>query len=323
MDKVKKSRYKMSVGGKIVVGVICAILVAYTFSVLFMLLWGLNTSLKNYMEIDIMHNYMGLPSLEYSKKELLFSNYSSVFKYLKFQPSVATFYSNGVLVKHKYSASFLGLLVNTLIFAGGGAILTTIIPAIVSYMTAKYKYKFSRIIYWFVVITMTIPVIGAYPSEIAFLRNSGLYDTYGGYLLQKSHFLGMYFLIFYAYFEGLSDSYMEAAEIDGASHFRVMWQVMMPLALKTISSVLLLQFVTFWNDYQTANLYMPSHPTIAYAVWRFSLSGQNQAGTEGAIMMKLPLQIASCMVLAIPITLVYVVFRDKLMGNLSMGGIKG
>ncbi len=317
----EKTKKRKSTWEKVAVIAVAIVLTAYTLSIAIVLFWGLMTSFKSYLEFSFLKKVVEFPTWKVSKNEILFGNYALVFDKLTF-PTYVSYYSSGNLVTHQKTVGLGGMLVNTLLYAGTGAILTTIVPAVVAYMCSKFKFKFSKGIYWFVVIAMAIPVIGVYPAELSLLRNLGLFDTYLGFALQKSYFINMYFLVFFAFFEGMSDAYMEAAEIDGASDFRVMVQIMMPLAGKIISSVLLLQFVTFWNDYQTARLYMPTHPTLAFGVWALG-SGMEGIHTGSPALSYVPARVTGCMILAIPISIIYAIFRDKLMGNLSMGGVKG
>ena len=144
----------------------------------------------------------------------------------------------------------------------------------------------------------------------------GIYDTFFGYLLQKATFGGMYFFVFSAFYESMPDSFSEAAEIDGASYFNILITIIIPLSMKMISTVLLIQFIHGWNDYQTAYLYMPSHPTIAYAVWFLTT---NNAIGNGSMVIR----VAAAMALTTPILLAFIILKDKLMGNLTMGGLKG
>jgi ABC-type maltose transport system permease subunit len=60
---------------------------------------------------------------------------------------------------------------------------------------------------------------------------------------------------------------------------------------------------------------MPTHPTLAYGVFQMSQSTDNTLSND-------PARLASCMVLAIPILVLFIAFRNKIMGNVSMGGVK-
>jgi len=62
-------------------------------------------------------------------------------------------------------------------------------------------------------------------------------------------------------------------------------------------------------------LYMPTYPTLAYGVW-FLTFGSNQSLT------KLPYRVAGAMTLALPILILFIFLKDKLMGNITMGGLK-
>ena len=79
------------------------------------------------------------------------------------------------------------------------------------------------------------------------------------------------------------------------------------------TTVLLLTFITYWNDYQTPLIYIPSYPTLAYGLWYYI----NVIST-GSVPMKL----SGCMVMAVPLFVLFIVFQNKLMGNVSVGGLK-
>ena len=83
--------------------------------------------------------------------------------------------------------------------------------------------------------------------------------------------------------------------------------------MPTFATVFLIKFIEFWNDYSTPLLYLPTHPTLAYGVQDMSTNGDINKVLE---------RIASCMVLALPITILFIVFRNKIMGNVTMGGVK-
>ena len=132
----------------------------------------------------------------------------------------------------------------------------------------------------------------------------------------KANFLGMYFLVFYGTFRSLSWEYAEAALIDGASHFTVMVKIMLPLVKSTLFAVGLLMFIGFWNDYQTPMLYIPSYPTVSFGV--FSFEGNGMAGQN-----TVPNILAASILLMLPMVIIFIIFKNKFIGNLTVGGIKG
>lgn len=210
-----------------------------------------------------------------------------------------------------------GIIINTILYAFGGALCSTIVPCFVSYVVAKFDYKFSKILYGVVIVTMILPIVGNYPSMISVMQTLHIYDNFIGGWLQKCNFLGMYFLIFYAAFKSLPNDYMEAAYIDGASEWKVLLKVMFPLVRPIFLTIMIIHFIDIWNDYQTVLLYLPSFPTISLAVYMQVIVG------DTAKLQQPQYKMAACMIMVIPTVTLFVVFRDKLMGNLSMGGIKG
>ena len=125
----------------------------------------------------------------------------------------------------------------------------------------------------------------------------------------------MYFFVYHAFFKGVPDAFREAAEIDGASDFTIMVRIFFPLAVKIILTVFLIQFVALWNDYQTPLLYLPTHPTLAYGVFYLSYFQLHE-------WYHTPIRMAGCIMLVIPILIIFIAFKNKLMGDISLGGIK-
>ena len=95
--------------------------------------------------------------------------------------------------------------------------------------------------------------------------------------------------------------------------FLCFFRIMLPLAVKTFGAVMLIYFVQYWNDYQVPLVYMPSHPTITYAMYTAALSTR---------ISSVPERLAVCLIVFIPIFIVFVAFQKKIMGNISMGGLK-
>ena len=314
--KIKQKKLEGSPLNITVKVVVLIILSLYSLSMLLLFVWGIITSLKSNFEFLYMHNILGFPTLEHSKDELLFANYRRAFKYFEFTKQVS-FYFGEKEINHFTENTLFTMILNTLLYAGVGAFLATIVPCVVSYLCAKFKYKFSGFLYGLVVTVMTIPIIGSTPAMITLMRSIGLYDTFIGYFFQNLSFGGMYFLVFYAFFETMPDTYSEAAEIDGANYYTILLRIILPLAGKMIATIFLIVFVNYWNDYQTALIHMPTHPTLAYGVYRIA-----HEVTSGDLA-NIPTRISVCMMLAVPILIVFVIFKDKIMGNISIGGIKG
>lgn len=324
---MKRSETKNQLNKHPVIIITFIVLFLYAASILLVLAWGLLTSLKSDIDFEFMANYIGLPNMEFSKNETLrFANFTTVFKYMGTLQYSTAYYSGTTKVAHTLggngqTVSFLTYLWYTLLYVGVGSFILAFVPAVGGYMCAKYKFKFSKIQIAIYLLFMMIPIVGNYPSELSFLRWAGLYDTFIGNWIQKFHFSGMYFFVFLAFYQGMHDAYAEAAEIDGASQLDILVRIIVPLSANVIGSVFLIQFINLWNDYQTPLLYLPTKPTLAYVVYLFSTV--NAPGLDVAVKGKHPVEIAACLMLAMPILVIYCVFNKKLVGDISMGGIKG
>ena len=280
------------------------VLALYVISMMLPLLWGLFTSLKSQSEFraDVLAPPKGWPW------EWQWSNFPYVLS--NFRVEVTNLDGEMLYV------GMSGQIINTLLYAGVGGFLATFIPCLTAYLTAKLPCKLSSAVNIIVVVTMILPIVGAYPSEIRLLRAMNLYDNIVGSWLQKANFLGLYYLVFFAAFRGLDKAYTEAAYMDGARETRVMFRIAFPLVKTVFLTVFLIKFIEFWNDYQTPLLYLPSHPTLAYGI--FDLSNSRQSG-----MSTVPMRMTGCIILVVPILTLFLIFKNKLMGNISMGGVKG
>lgn len=228
------------------------------------------------------------------------------------------------------------LFLNTFIYAIGCAFVNTLVPCITAYFAARYKFKYSKVIYMTVIIAMIIPIVGSLPSEIRTSKGYlfGLFDIFGGnetlrnllapygnvwglYLL-KANFLGMYFLIFYEFFESLPDSYFEAAKIDGAKPISLLIKIGLPMVKKLFLTVFLINFITFWNDYQTPLVFMKSYPTISRGILEIMWKSCDVEVTRGIAGV-----LSATVLMFVPTLILFISFNKKLMGNLNVGGIKG
>lgn len=295
MDKIKKQPKPTNW----VYIVILCFLVLFVLFMLVPAVWTVMSSFKSVDEWEWDNNYFGFP------KEFSFGNYVSAYKYFNVRTETG---GRQVFIPEQFLYSLL--------YAGGCAVMSTLTPCIVAYAVARLHNKFGKVIYTIVIVAMALPIVGSLPSELQMARITGLYGHIWGQWIMKMNFLGVYFLVFHAQFRAIPMDYTEAAEIDGASNFSIMAKVIMPLAWGSVSAVLLLNFITYWNDYQIPMIYIKDYPVLAYGMFSFYQS------TETAIQ-SVPVKLAGILLMAIPIIIMFAVFNKKLMVNLSVGGIKG
>ncbi len=275
------------------------VLMIYTAIMLGLFLWALMSSVKTQFDFD--DRPFGFPEV------WKFSNYLVALR----EFTVPTM-SNGV----SRQVGLVEMLFNSIVYAVGCAVVHTLVTCVVAYVTEKYRYRFSKVIYAVVIFAMIMPVVGSLPSELSLARSLGLYDNFFGMFIMKANFLGLHYLIFYSAFKGVPWDYAEAAFVDGASHLTVMVRIMIPMVMPVVSIVFLLAFIGYWNDYQVPMMFLPNHPVAAYGLYRYQESTQTAISTT-------PMKIAGCMIVFAPIFVLFLCMKNKLIGNLTVGGLKG
>ncbi len=296
MKKIKRKNGAIKEGFSPLTIVMAVILGLYCLVLVIWLVWALLTSFKN--PNDFLGNKYGLPNPWY------FDNFAYViyeYKVEKLIDGVSTVISTG------------DMILNSVLYSVGSAFVATLVPCITAYLCARYKYKFSKIIYSIVLVCMVIPIVGSQASELQIVIKMGIYDHMFGIWILKSGFLGLYFLVFHEVFLSIPNAYGEAAEIDGASDFCIMTKISLPLAKNTFFTVLLIMFVTYWNDFQTPMLYLPTHPTISEALYWIKSSSFNY-------FAKMPVKMAAPMMFLIPVLVIFLCFHKRLLGNLTVYG---
>ena len=282
--------------------ILMSVLILYSVSLLLPILWGLSTSLKT--DLDFYLNPLWLPDGWFWNWQ--WSNYSYAFM------NFVVIVEAGAGFRIIYMEE---MFLYTILYALGCAFFQSFVCCVVAYMVVKFDYFFSKVIYTVVIVAMILPIVGSLPSEIQMSRALGFFDTIWGMWIMKSHFLGMYFLVFHAMFRGIPKEFADAARVDGAGNFQVLFSIMMPLVRNTLFTVILLNFIGYWNDYQVPLIYLPSYPTIAYGLYLFNFSTINSLST-------IPMKITGCMIMMLPILIVFLIFRNRLIGNISIGGLK-
>lgn len=318
--------------------VMCVILSIYTLSIIIPLIVAINCSLSPDFQLSRL-GYLNpfwnhilkvgdksVNIFEAEKWTTVFEQYRMVIDGFNNQKAFSgTYYVNGIKYgREGVRVGFLGMFLNTFGYALGGSLVHSICMVLMAYLCAKYRNFFSKIIYAIVMFMMMVPILGGTSSTIELIRKIHLYDTYYGFLFFKFSFGGVYFLTYHAFFESLPDAYNEAAEIDGASQLRIMLTIVVPLASKIIFTTTLLSFVAMYNEYTTALLYMPTHPTLAFGV--YTMSQNSEASLSNGVRFQptsTSARMAAIMILAIPMVILFIFAKDKLMGNVSVGGIKG
>lgn len=302
------------------------ILVLYCIIMFILIAWGFMKSLQSFWDdaankvwpkhffwsSDTMNRYMYIVEGGLTKNTTWLGNYAYVFKNFVNKKPLKN--DMGEILGW-VDIGFGKMLLYTLGYAVVGGFINTMVQCVTAYVCARYPFKFSGVVYGAVIVAMILPVVGSLPSEIAMARSLGIYDQIWGTWIMKANFLGMYFLVFHEMFKAIPASYSEAATIDGANDFQILWKIGLPLARNTFMTCFLLNFVSLWNDYQISTVYLPTHPTLAEGVhW---MQQGSQIGSYS------PIALSGIFVLVIPVLVLFLCFHKRLMGNLTIGGVKG
>ena len=275
--------------------VLFVLLAIYSLILIGLLVWAMISAFKTPRNFQT--DPVGLP-------EKIVNNFAGAIKLYKIQVG-------GVKGQPLY-AMFPQMLYNSVMYSVGCALFNTAVTCLTAYCCARYKYRLSKIVYAVVLITMTIPIVGSLPSQIQVAQTLHIYNTVWGMWLQSASFLGLYFLVFYETFASLPNSFFEAARIDGAGDLSLIFRIALPLAKNVFFTIFLLNFITYWNDYQTPLLFLKSMPVLSYGLYLITQSNAY-----------VPMIMAAATVVLAPVVLIFIFANKKLMGNLTVGGVKG
>lgn len=218
-------------------------------------------------------------------------------------------------------ATLLEILSNSLIYSVFSALLKTLTPCIAAYACARFNFKTSKVVYTAVLLAMIIPIVGSLPSELRVSYSLGLVNNLPGVILLKANMLGLYFFVMYTAFKGIPNDYFEAARIDGANNFQIFFKVAFPLIKNLFLTIVLINFVFFWNDYQTPQVYLREVPTLGVTLWKM-ITGAGAVG-DSKVTSNAVYALNMVILSAAPVLTFFAIFKDRFMGSLTMGGIKG
>lgn len=302
ISKKAKHESREKLGKNLSVWILFVSLIVVCGLMITLIAWGFFSSLKNLD--DFMANPLGLPSGFIT--DWSWSNYSYVFTNFKM-----------IVIRTEGPTTlwFEDLFFNSLLYAVIGPLISTFTCCFMGYLIQRFSYKFSAFIYAFILVVMVIPLQGTASGMLRILNVLGLFDSFVGLWLQSFSFVNMKFLVFYAIYKSIPHDYEEAAYIDGANEAFVFIKIMFPMAKNIFITYFLLGFIANWNDWGTPLIYLPTHPTLAYGV--YSLTNSTIQG-----FARTPMKMSTCFVSIIPTMILFIVFRDKIMSKISMGGVK-
>jgi multiple sugar transport system permease protein len=138
---------------------------------------------------------------------------------------------------------------NTVLYAGGGGALSTLIAAAAGYALGKYRFRGSKVLFRSIIAGVLLPPVLLAVPQYLLLAPVGLVNTYWSVLLpQLVSPFAIYLCKIYAE-ASVADELMEAARIDGAPEWRIFRSVGLRLMAPALITVFLIQFIAVWNNF--------------------------------------------------------------------------
>lgn len=296
--RIKADKIKKTPGEKVLYSIVFVLFVIYSIAILYPLGYLIFTSL--FLDTN---NYTNLiTQLDTVKYGFHIENYA-----MAINQSVLDSLGNEVFLPQMFFNSIWYCF-----FAVAGGVLMS---CFTGYVVAKYQFKGRNLIYAIAIFCMTIPIIGTGGAAFKLMYDLGLYNNPMYIVITSLGGFGFNFLIMHAFFKNVSFNYVEAVLIDGGGHFTAFFKVMLPQAKPSLITLAILAFIGCWNDYATPLLYLPDYPTVASGVYQLQVSAQRYG--------EMPIVFAGLTLSIIPVIILFALCSDKIMKNLSIGGLKG
>ncbi len=216
-----------------------------------------------------------------------------------------------------FTAVSLGrYFLNTLIFtvATTALMLIVIIPAAFAFSRLEFRGK--NLVFTLFLSLMMIPTELVVITNFITITDLNLRNTFTGLILPSVT------SVFYIYllkenFESIPDNLYKAAKVDGTSDIKYLMKVMLPISKPTVVTIIILKVIECWNSYVWPRLITddPKYFLVSNGIQEIRESG---FGREN-----IPAMMAAVVVISVPLIVIFLIFRKKIMAGVSRGGTKG
>lgn len=211
---------------------------------------------------------------------------------------------------------FLIPIRNSLIVAGSTTAFCLAIGGICAYALARLQFRFKTLILGSILAVTMFPQISIVSPLYLLLRELRLINTYPGLILPYLTFampLTVWLLV--GFLRQLPVELEQAAMVDGASRWRTIREIVLPLSLPGLATTAILTFVYCWNEFLFALAFTlgPERQTVPVAIALFR--GQYQV-PWGQVL-------AAAIVATVPVALIVMLFQRRIVSGLTAGAIKG
>lgn len=269
---------------------VTVVLMIVTLLIIIPFVWMLVMSFRTTGEI--LNNPYGLPSV------FKFDNYTK----LLFDPDIA----------------FYRYFINSTVVTVGALLLTSILATLGGYGfgRSRYDFKFRGPVFALLLFALMLPPQVLYLPQFKMMSEYGLLNTHWSLILiYTASAIPVSTYLMATYFSQLPSELEDAARIDGCNDFGVFYQIMLPLARPVFSTVILINFLHFWNELLLALVMVtdPDMRTLPAAIMLFV--GENSANYAMAA--------ASLVTSMLPVLILYLVLSERFIQGLTEGALKG
>ena len=284
-EKIEKAARIRKIGLKVV---IYGLLTVWALVVLFPFYWMVLTSVKSYGA----YNSEWIPQL-YTLAPTL-QNYRDAFT----------------------AVPLGGYFTNTIIFTLATTAMMLIVTVLAAFGFSRLNFKGKDLAFTMFLALMMIPTELVVITNYVTITNADMRNTFLGLILPSIT------SVFYIYllkenFSQIPDELYYAAKVDGTSDFKYLWKVMIPICKPTIVTVTILKVIECWNSY-----IWPRLITDDQAYFLVS-NGIQEIRENGFGRENIPAMMAAVVVISVPLILLFLIFRKKIMAGVSRGGVKG
>ena len=257
-------------------------------AVLFPFYWMLQNSLKSFSE----YNSESIP---------------------KFFPSAVTFEN---YIQAFTEVPLAKYLLNTLIFTIATTLITLIVIVLAAFAFARLEFKGKNLAFTLFLALMMIPNELVIITNFVTITNMDLRNTFLGLILPSVTSIFFLYLL-KENFAQIPDELYLAAQVDGSSDFNYLIKVMVPISSPTIVTILILKTIECWNSYVWPRLI-----TDDQAYFLIS-NGIQEIRENGFGRENVPAMMAAVVVISLPLIILFLVFKNRIMEGVSRGGTKG
>lgn len=209
-----------------------------------------------------------------------------------------------------------GYFANTLIFTLATTAIMLIVTILAAFAFARLDFKGKNLAFTLFLALMMIPTELVVITNYVTITDWDLRNTFSGLILPSVT------SVFYIYllkenFAQIPDELYYAAKVDGTGDFKYLCKVMVPICRPTVVTVTILKVIECWNSYVWPRLVTDDRAYFLVS------NGIQEIRESGFGRENIPAMMAAVVVISLPLIVLFLVFRRKIMEGVSRGGMKG